>query len=606
MYSMLTDGVQLHVQRMVPVTYEHIYTLDEWEEYEEKCHCEVEPTSVAIEDRGRNKSHPKFNFTIQNGPVIDSFVKYARSDGKNRNAPIFNNVRKGVYKQKFLFDQSWKPRAGQRLVVIDPGQINMLTCLTYTISENIAQVCETLANGFNPDDPHAGDVDAFALEESLRRVPVVTANNETSGSGEFVAETSIPPPDPEMVCIKTRQFYQDTLVAAHRRRKHGRKWAAWRTRKKAEKLLTRENNSLTEEKANEIAAKLVGREAAVYGELPPAVQEAQDRRSSVSPCLYNGDIEDYARGLEVYSDTTKQIMDFWNQSVHAHKAWERARRRRQFWDALINRLTPNEDDIIIRGDAFMGRNLKKGDYQNAGGRPPIKEFIRQAARRKRVVLLPEWFTSATHSLCGHNMARKLTWRSQRSYAEQGQLRSAHPTSDLTHSRTGTGGHVYVKKLKMAFRLDSKLAYVRTMDRQIPSTGRNHLLRTGTLTPSNPLLHAKHSLPTAAGSTRRICIRLAREKGVISKSEDPPEVTCAQVQVQKPLNGVSFCARCNASVHRDGNACCNLLKAFFWYVQTGYRPVHFRVRSERERIRQQEREAQEREIAPTGAGEDVLV
>ena len=58
---------------------------------------------------------------------------------------------------------------------------------------------------------------------------------------------------------------------------------------------------------------------------------------------------------------------------------------------------------------------------------------------------------------------------------------------------------------------------------------------------------------------------------------------AQVQKCRPQNGTSTCKHCKCSVHRDGNACCNILKAFLFQVFVGKRPFHLMCREEQKKI-----------------------
>ena len=109
-------------------------------------------------------------------------------------------------------------------------------------------------------------------------------------------------------------------------------------------------------------------DSALYGPLPNKVVNAQNARAENGQGLLKGDANKYSKSLRAFYGTTPVLNRFWTRSIHTRKKWERARRRRQFFDSLILRLAPNREDIILFGDAFKGQNLQKGHYRKATDR----------------------------------------------------------------------------------------------------------------------------------------------------------------------------------------------------------------------------------------------
>ena len=277
--------------------------------------------------------------------------------------------------------------------------------------------------------------------------------------------------------------------------------------------------------------------------------------------------------------TASELGNFYHRSIHTRKKWERARRRRQWWDAFLNRLAPSRNNIFVVGNGYLGNNLRKGHYGKARGRPPIREFLHFASRRRRVVIIPEWNTSATHSACGGEIKHPWRWRSERNWSET----CTRANRQDMQQADGPGQRKHgIVSCKLSFRLSTdRFGKMRgVMGNTYSRTPSSHLARTGDRSP----LYAKHSHSGAEGSIRSICLETAERKGIRSSPSRDLTVMCAQVQVSRPVNGISFCpnAACGRSMNRDVNAVCNIMKAFLYTVSTGRRPVHLRPRKKKTR------------------------
>ena len=240
----------------------------------------------------------------------------------------------------------------------------------------------------------------------------------------------------------------------------------------------------------------------------------------------------------------------------------------------------------------MEMPLRGKTYKRATtGRPPIVEFLKQAAKIRRVVLIPEWNTSATHSVCGGNIVHTRQWRCQRNYSEVAPKRW-NSKEEVAGARTPTSstgsraiGRVVSSKMRMSLEEDRFGRKRAVITNTRPSTASHHLSRTGadqevSGAESRPPRYAQHSLPTAFGSIRRVCLEMARQNGV---EIDEGSVVSAHVETLKENNGVSFCPHCHRSVHRDSNACCNIMKAFLYSLCTHKRPVHLRTKKQRQKV-----------------------
>jgi hypothetical protein len=158
-----------------------------------------------------------------------------------------------------------------------------------------------------------------------------------------------------------------------------------------------------------------------FGFQPEIVKEHLQSRSQEGRKLMSGTVEGYREGLAVFLQTGEEVQRHFHRNILAQTAWVCARKRQQFFDSLVHKLAPNPEDIFVIGSGFLGRNPKKGDYKKTRGRPPIIECIQLFARHRRVVMIPEWYTSATDCRCGNIIAHKWTWRSLSSYSERGTL-----------------------------------------------------------------------------------------------------------------------------------------------------------------------------------------
>ena len=663
--SMTTNGVELHVQVRIPAAYVQKYTPKEWsnanakwkkafEKRKEKTAAEVgeegpvhvrkkrkltctrstpsRSSEEQLDDperpRGRNREPARVKgFHLRGGPVFHP--KFAWSNVDNPFAPDFGSATRGAFKANFVAESNWlrKIKATgdrpQRIVVIDPGQINFLTCMVYDYTD---------------EDSRRGGQLRQATQDPNH--PLSKLNTVGWGNRDvFDLENRVKASAMHIVTVTTREFYHSTLSTAHRSRKDIQRWI-YATKKDVRRKLrvSRAAAGGTNPDSVEVAAaaeRVANNKAVPYGYKPDSVEAAQQRRSDMGRLLMMGSIHQYREGLKAFLETAPELQSHWHRMILGHKAWERKRKRQQFFDALVVKLAPNPSDIFLVGSGFMGRNPRRGDYKKTRGRPPIIECLSEFARQRRVIMIPEWYTSKTHSVCGEEMVHKWQWRSSSAYSETGPPSATSKDRKQQRQLSVRKLHMHIEERKeskddaMRGDLNRRRNRVRKSHAIFAlGSGDQHTGPSGSVEGSVagiPISNIGYSVARdylnscrsseAVGSTRQVCLEFLKRRSGEDHNGSTP-IKWIQIQTCRPQNGTSWCKACkkkaipwgdedtemDLAVHRDANACCNILKAFLYQCFTGRRPFHLLSLNDQNTIRkefesgQPEEDLEERDTA----------
>ena len=131
--------------------------------------------------------------------------------------------------------------------------------------------------------------------------------------------------------------------------------------------------------------------------VPQALVDGETALSNQPPGVTLTDFVDY---LAVYFQHVESHQRWYGSRTQRSARFMRAGRTRAIFAKVIKEVAPDPRTVVVFGGSYSGRGCMRGD---TGGPAPIKALRRAIARERIVVVVDEFRSTITHSLCGNDL-----------------------------------------------------------------------------------------------------------------------------------------------------------------------------------------------------------
>ena len=111
-------------------------------------------------------------------------------------------------------------------------------------------------------------------------------------------------------------------------------------------------------------------------------------------------LTDFVDYLAVYFQHVESHQRWYGSRTQRSARFMRAGRTRSIFAKVIKEVAPDPRTVVVFGGSYSGRGCMRGD---TGGPAPIKALRRAIARERIVVVVDEFRSTITHSLCGNDL-----------------------------------------------------------------------------------------------------------------------------------------------------------------------------------------------------------